>query len=240
MHLLHESCAIRPEEAFSKRAGLNHYLLEEYNQLILNIEESGLPWNAEQRKYNVEKLLNLDVCYLESHLKPGKSTEWKISQLRTSLKAKSQSKLRGELQDELRGELQDKSQDESREFWWLESPKEAKTRRRQRLVNFLYQAIDKTQDQLDNKLVNVAPEEVQWGDNLTKEYDRVYRNTGKNSPRWSKKQLRGCNNEFITLEAKYRKKLLCLKYAKGTSKQLPIHREGGHNNPVSNVKNSTQ
>lgn len=105
MHLLHESCAIRPEEAFSKRAQINYHLLEEYSKLIANIEESGLPWNAEQRRHSIEKLLNLDVCYLESHLKPGKLAEKDMSRIRASLIRKPQD------------ELQDELQDESREFW---------------------------------------------------------------------------------------------------------------------------
>jgi len=51
-------------------------LLQEYNKLILNIERSDLPWNAEQRKDNLKKLLRLDVFYLESHLKSRNNSSY--------------------------------------------------------------------------------------------------------------------------------------------------------------------
>jgi len=75
-HLLHEKGTILPEESQLKRAQFNKYLLQEYDRLMSNIEERGLPWDAEQRKDNLKKLFELDMNYLETHLKPIKDPDY--------------------------------------------------------------------------------------------------------------------------------------------------------------------
>lgn len=75
-HLLHERGTILPEEVQLKRARFNKYLLQEYSKLIINIRERGLPWDAEQRKESLKKLLELDTNYLENHLKPIKDPDY--------------------------------------------------------------------------------------------------------------------------------------------------------------------
>jgi len=77
-HLLHERCTILPEEVLLKRAQFNEYLLQEYNKPIINLKERGLLWDAEQRKDNLKKLLELDMDYLENHLKPVKDPDYPV------------------------------------------------------------------------------------------------------------------------------------------------------------------
>jgi hypothetical protein len=186
-HLLHERATIRPEEAQSRRALLNNHLLKKYNDLISNIEKSYLPWNAEQRKCSIKKLLKLDTNYLESFLRPEKVSREEALLLLASMK---------------------------KEPITRKLPEEAYPTRRQRLANSLNRRIDKTQLQLDLKISASTPEETQWNDNFSREYDKLYRNIGKNSPYWSWGQVREHNNDFITLEIKYIKRILSLQYTK--------------------------
>ena len=186
-HLLHERATIKPEEAQSRRALLNNHLLKKYSILVFNIEENDLPWNAEQRKYNIKKLLKLDTNYLESFLRPEKVSGEEALLLLASMK---------------------------KELVTYKLPEEAYPTRRQRLANSLYRRIDKTQLQLDLKINTSTLEEAQWNDNFSREYDKLYRSIGKNSPYWSWGQVRDHNSDFITLEIKYIKRILSLQYAK--------------------------